>query len=1198
MSIPTKQIDGDVAIGRNVSTGGSANIQGNARIGHNLKVDGWLEARNIKGPNKGVFASESKLKEAYPLPHAGWWALVGETLPAPLYIADGGEWVATGRSAGNPTIDCQQYNDAVAELRDEVAELKGDVATNSGSIEAIVARINAIGETAGANAAGITRLEGRMKNAEATLATTAQNAFSATNTAAAALQTASEANNTAGTALTNAAIAKERADDARKRVEDIELSVAAPSGIAPLDENGLVPARFIPGAMDDVVEFAGIIDLVPDVQPKGENAGKGCVRYCSVTKKFIWEAARTLEGTATYYNDWEGGRYYGEPTDDGRSPVSGKVYVDITTNKQYRWAGTTMAVVGTDLALGHTAQTAYPGDQGHSLSKQVFSLQQTLSNALDETKTELEESITEVACRVSAVADDLSAYKSDVGIYSFSGFVVHVDEVRHKPEGAVWFAIQECYFVTLSGGSPSHSLPHNKINRVGSVEGVKTNAIFRCENVLYVSPSGSMLQVLESDTLRKYIDSVKNGAKQDVFDLEERLPIFRFDGMVRKLADLDGGEIDTIWYVIDDKRFYTPEETGTSPNVLLNDWNGEWPVYARRDAIFYCDGDLYCFDGDNLVDWEPWKLREDVDDLAIEVEEAREALSADVARCEERIDGIAVMPFDMFAPNDTGQPFEGMAVGQIAFISSSGLFAMRTASGRFYPGSHNELGHGGGPIGARRDCLFRCGNRLYRFEDGMLREMVDSGVAEADREQTRRDFIGVWDEIESIKDMIAAIASNEVHELLGQLGYGQEDIADYIYFNLHGYCEVTMDELRLSAWRWTHRDELEGVPVLYVFPNLQDEWKEEGFDILSLCRTEYVKYLNYVWVKNGSVSFPFGPGFSAAFIKQYEVANIGDDGELLDGEDAKFLNHPGGFVYHLHGNISYASTRHHGWKPCIRHFNTSQDHVAVGCGIFVNQELDGNNAISDVNKINKLYDKTFYRCTLKNFNVGEWDCSEALDSFYGSRIVDSHLILDLKNRESGDTGGKDLLQDVKVDNSTIEMNNVPAVGDKPSYFFYTMGPVLNAGGKETVSVFASNNLTLAYLPGLVSVNGAATILDMPELRQVISDDGIRTTEFGEPMRVDMHWGAPYYRRVFLRNIGGQSISPLWIYQMFDISRDPTTAQSNIDLFVECGRTWADRKVPGGIWAQIYISKKLMDTLTPEQKSVFTSKGYTIISVIE
>lgn len=125
--IKTREIEGDVAISRHVATGGNATVQGHATIKKNLRVEGWLEAKNIKGPNKGVFTSVAKLKETYPIPHAGWWALVGDTLPAALYIVDGGEWVATGKNAGNPTIDCQQYNDAVAELSDDVEEIKNDV---------------------------------------------------------------------------------------------------------------------------------------------------------------------------------------------------------------------------------------------------------------------------------------------------------------------------------------------------------------------------------------------------------------------------------------------------------------------------------------------------------------------------------------------------------------------------------------------------------------------------------------------------------------------------------------------------------------------------------------------------------------------------------------------------------------------------------------------------------------------------------------------------------------------------------------------------------------------------------------------------------------------------------------------------------------------------------------------------------------
>ena len=51
-TIKTTQIDGDVAVGRNVTMGGKAVIAGTVVVGHNLKVMGWLEAPNVKGVNK------------------------------------------------------------------------------------------------------------------------------------------------------------------------------------------------------------------------------------------------------------------------------------------------------------------------------------------------------------------------------------------------------------------------------------------------------------------------------------------------------------------------------------------------------------------------------------------------------------------------------------------------------------------------------------------------------------------------------------------------------------------------------------------------------------------------------------------------------------------------------------------------------------------------------------------------------------------------------------------------------------------------------------------------------------------------------------------------------------------------------------------------------------------------------------------
>lgn len=124
MSYESKHIDGDVTVGRNAAIGGDATVQGKTHLKGNVKVDGWLEAKNIKAANKGLFVTIEKLKAAYPFPHDGWWALVGTSLPAPIYVADGGEWVPTGHSGGNPTIDSGEYNEAIENCRGTLPSCK------------------------------------------------------------------------------------------------------------------------------------------------------------------------------------------------------------------------------------------------------------------------------------------------------------------------------------------------------------------------------------------------------------------------------------------------------------------------------------------------------------------------------------------------------------------------------------------------------------------------------------------------------------------------------------------------------------------------------------------------------------------------------------------------------------------------------------------------------------------------------------------------------------------------------------------------------------------------------------------------------------------------------------------------------------------------------------------------------------------
>lgn len=92
------------------------------------------------------------------------------------------------------------------------------------------------------------------------------------------------------------------------------------NGIATLDDAGKVPASQLPSYVDDVLE--GYL--------KAEDG------------KFYKEAAYTTAYT----------------------PEDGKIYVELSTNKSYRWSGSTYVEIAGGVALGETEQTAYRGDRG------------------------------------------------------------------------------------------------------------------------------------------------------------------------------------------------------------------------------------------------------------------------------------------------------------------------------------------------------------------------------------------------------------------------------------------------------------------------------------------------------------------------------------------------------------------------------------------------------------------------------------------------------------------------------------------------------------------------------------------------------------------------------------------------------------------------------------------------------------------
>lgn len=346
-SIPTKQIDGDVAVGRNVTIGGKTTIRGSARVNHNLVIDGWLEAKNVKGPNKGLFKTEDQLREAFPEPHEGWWALVAVASSessdrlGQLYISDGRQWVAQVDSngnpllKGNPTVDSTEYMEAVEGMTADLEAVKVDVNQNKEDVRSLRSTQTTQGES-------INTLKKTVSDNKSELA----NSISGVQKDLTAFK------NTKGTA----------------------------DGLAPLDENGQVPSQYLPGYVDDVLEFGGIVSGITAqfLSVNKSSTDENCaVVYNKTTETFVLRYTQPSESefdprpTITYYNNWLDGDLFGDGTVLGRKPHSGKIFMDVSTNKTYRWSGTTLAVIGSDLALGHSSGTAFPGDEGADLQERI-----------------------------------------------------------------------------------------------------------------------------------------------------------------------------------------------------------------------------------------------------------------------------------------------------------------------------------------------------------------------------------------------------------------------------------------------------------------------------------------------------------------------------------------------------------------------------------------------------------------------------------------------------------------------------------------------------------------------------------------------------------------------------------------------------------------------------------------------------------
>lgn len=116
------------------------------------------------------------------------------------------------------------------------------------------------------------------------------------------------------------------------------------NGVAILDATGKIPASQVPGSMDEIIE-------------------------------------------GYYYN----GNFYLDSAHQQKiTGEESKIYVDLETNKTYRWGGTTYVEISSSLALGETAGTAYEGNKGKANADAIAVLQEDMNGLNDDLSSKVD----------------------------------------------------------------------------------------------------------------------------------------------------------------------------------------------------------------------------------------------------------------------------------------------------------------------------------------------------------------------------------------------------------------------------------------------------------------------------------------------------------------------------------------------------------------------------------------------------------------------------------------------------------------------------------------------------------------------------------------------------------------------------------------------------------------------------------------
>lgn len=133
-------------------------------------------------------------------------------------------------------------------------------------------------------------------------------------------------------------------------------------GVVLLDDDTLIPSRFLPSYVDDVIDLLG--GIVESTPTSGMTAG---YKYYVTSTKKIFTASSATSGITS-------------------DPISDIIYVvpdDINGAIMYRWSGTTLVeIVNGGIVIGTTSGTAFEGNRGLQAEKDIDELQSYTNNGV------------------------------------------------------------------------------------------------------------------------------------------------------------------------------------------------------------------------------------------------------------------------------------------------------------------------------------------------------------------------------------------------------------------------------------------------------------------------------------------------------------------------------------------------------------------------------------------------------------------------------------------------------------------------------------------------------------------------------------------------------------------------------------------------------------------------------------------------